>query len=112
MEDRPYAIFGPADAEWKWAAKEVPVSATKESQQGVGGGPALAWSGDDPVAYTRAMAALEDAQIPVFPITEHDQFSTVPQISGPSYRVFVPSHDLARAQKAIRDALASNPQQE
>ena len=88
--------------------REVLVSATKQSQSG----PALAWSGDDPVAYGRILAALEDAQIPVFPITEHDQFSTVPQISGPSYRVFVPSRDLPRAQQAIREALGSNPQKQ
>jgi hypothetical protein len=88
------------------------VNATRESQQRAGGGPALAWSGDDPVAYSRALAVLQDAQIAVYPITEHDQFSTVPQISGPSYRVFVPNWDLARAQKAIRAALESNPQEQ
>jgi hypothetical protein len=67
-------------------------------------GPALAWSGDDPVEFSAATAALEGANIPIFPITEHDQF-TVPQISGPQYRIFVPKSKAADAQKAISGAL-------
>jgi hypothetical protein len=69
-----------------------------------GGGPALAWSGDDPVAFSRAVAALEEAHIPVFKMAEHDQF-TVPQISGPQYRLFVPKQSAPAAQKAIAAAL-------
>jgi hypothetical protein len=72
-----------------------------------GGGPALAWSGDDPVAFSAATAALEEAEIPVFPLTEHDQF-TVPQISGPQYRIFVPKQSAAAADKAIREALKNH----
>ena len=79
----------------------TPRSKAKES---TGSGPALAWSGDDPVEFSAATAALENAEIPVFPITEHDQF-TVPQISGPQYRIFVPKSKAAAAHKAISDAL-------
>jgi Putative prokaryotic signal transducing protein len=62
------------------------------------------WSGDDPVAYSRAMAALEEENILMFDLEEHDQF-TVPQISGPRYRVIVAEVDAERARKAIREAL-------
>jgi hypothetical protein len=72
-----------------------------------GGGPALAWSGDDPVAFSAATAALESAEIPIFPLTEHDQF-TVSQISGPQYRIFVPKQQFAAAEKAIAAALAQH----
>jgi hypothetical protein len=71
-------------------------------------GGALAWSGDDPVTYTRAMAALEEADIRVFDFAEHDQFFTVPQISGPRYRVFIARSDAARAEKVIRETLGSD----
>jgi len=67
-------------------------------------GPALAWGGEDPVAFSAALAALEDAGIPVHEMSEHDQF-TVPQISGPQYRIFVPRESLSAAEKVIREAL-------
>ena len=67
------------------------------------GGAAVAWSGDDPIAYTRAVAALEDAGIKMFDIVENDQFVGVPQISGPRYRVIVAESDLAGAEKALRE---------
>jgi hypothetical protein len=70
-------------------------------------GPALAWTGDDPVEFSAATAALEDADIPIFPMTEHDQF-TVPQISGPQFRIFVPKQQFAAAEKAIAEALAEH----
>ena len=65
-------------------------------------GPALAWSGDDPVELSAALAALEEAGIPVHEMTELDP---LPPISGPQYRIFVPSEQASRAQKAIREAL-------
>jgi Putative prokaryotic signal transducing protein len=64
----------------------------------------VVWSGDDPVAYSRAMAALEEEDIPMFDLAEHDQF-TVPQISGPRYRVLVAENDAEGAKKAIHEAL-------
>lgn len=64
----------------------------------------LAWSGDNPVEFTRAEAALQQAEIPIYPIAEHDQF-TVPQIAGPLYRIFVPKSKAAEAAKAIAEVL-------
>ena len=70
------------------------------------GATAIAWSGDDPVAYSRALAALEEANIPVSEIAEHDQFVAVPQISGPQYRILIAQSDAAQAEKVLRDAFA------
>lgn len=66
----------------------------------------MAWSGDDPIAYTRAMAALDDAGIKTFDIAENDQFSTIPQISGPRYRVIVAEADAAQAEQVLRETFA------
>jgi hypothetical protein len=79
------------------------VSAAKSS--GSAGGAALAWSGDDPITYTRVMAALEDEGIKIFEIAENDQFVGIPQISGPRYRVIIAESDLPRAEKVITEAL-------
>jgi hypothetical protein len=81
----------------------------KPSQQKTQGGPepALAWSGDDPVAYGRAMATLDEAGIRMFEIAEHDQFLGVPQISGARYRVIVAKSESARAEKIIRETLGA-----
>lgn len=85
------------------------MSAAKSS--GSTGGAALAWSGDDPITYTRVMAALEDAEIKMFDIAENDQFVGVPQISGPRYRVIIAESDLTQAEKVIRETL-NEPKQE
>jgi hypothetical protein len=80
------------------------LNAPKKAQ----GEAAVAWSGDDPIAYTRAVAALDEAGILVFDIAEHDQF-TVPQISGPRYRVVIAQSDAPRAEQVIREALGAEP---
>lgn len=85
------------------------MSAAKSS--GSAGGAALAWSGDDPITYTRVMAALEDAEIKMFDIAENDQFVGVPQISGPRYRVIIAESDLTQAEEVIRETL-NEPKQE
>ena len=85
------------------------VSTTKDSQGR--GGAAMAWSGEDPIAYTRAVAALEDAGIKVFDIAENDQFMGVPQISGPRYRVLIAQSDAAQAQKVLREAFNDEGEQ-
>lgn len=85
------------------------MSATKGSQGR--GGAAMAWSGDDPIAYTRAMAALEDAGIKMFDIAENDQFMGVPQISGPRYRVLIAESDAAQAEKVLREAFNDGEEQ-
>jgi len=86
---------------------------TEKSSQGSPspgqGRAAVAWGGDDPILYTRIIAALEDANVPMFDLEEHDQFFTVPMISGPRYRVIVAGSDLARAEKAIQDAIGKEP---
>lgn len=87
------------------------MTTSKDSQDTQQGRAAIAWSGDDPVAYTRALAALEEAEIPVFEIAEHDQFVMVPQISGPGYRILIAQSDFSRAEKAIREALDAPPQE-
>ncbi|MGH9575435.1 MAG: hypothetical protein ACRD40_18145 [Candidatus Acidiferrales bacterium] len=76
------------------------------------GGVAMAWSGEDPVAYTHAVAALEAAGIRKFDIAENDQFMGVPQISGPRYRVLVAKSDAIRAEEAIIEALSAFARQE
>jgi ABC-type metal ion transport system substrate-binding protein len=80
-------------------------SPERRSDLEVGKGPVLAWSGDDPIAYGRALAALDEAGILSFEVAEHDQFATVPQIAGAEYRVIVSKSDAAHAQKVIRAAL-------
>lgn len=82
----------------------------KASRSAEEGEVAIAWSGEDPIVYGRVLAALEDANIPVFEIAEHDQFVAVPQISGPRYRILIAQSDAARAEKAIRDALQVEPE--
>ena len=71
---------------------------------------AIAWSGDDPIVYGRALAALEEANIPVFEIAEHDQFVAVPQISGPRYRILIAQSAASRAEKAILEPLGAEPE--
>jgi hypothetical protein len=82
----------------------------KASRSANEGEVAVAWSGEDPIVYGRALAALEEANIPVFEIAEHDQFVAVPQISGPRYRILIAQNDAARAEKAIREALKAEPE--
>lgn len=78
--------------------QEDRVSATRDS-----GGAAVAWSGDDPIVYTRVKATLEDVGIKIFDIAENDQFMGVPQISGPRYRILIAESDAARAEKVIQE---------
>jgi len=45
----------------------------------------MEWKG--PVAYRRSLAALDEAGIPSFEVTEHDPFATVLQIAAPARQV-------------------------
>ena len=84
--------------------------AGNQQETSAGREPTVAWSGEDPVVYSRAMAALDEAGIRMFEIEEHDQFLGVPQISGPRYRVIVAKSEEARAEKVLRETLgAGNP---
>lgn len=82
----------------------------KASRSAKAGEVTIAWSGEDPIVYGRALAALEEANIPVFEIAEHDQFVAVPQISGARYRILIAQRDAERAEKAIREALGAEPE--
>ncbi|MGB8540351.1 MAG: hypothetical protein WCD49_01825 [Candidatus Acidiferrales bacterium] len=69
-------------------------------------GPALAWRGNDPVEFSRALAALKAREIQSYQIAEHDNLSYVP-VFRPRYGIFVRRDDVARAEEVIREALAS-----
>jgi hypothetical protein len=68
------------------------------------GGTALAWSGDDPVAYSRAVAALEEVGIRIYKITEHDPL-VFQSMQTPWYAILVARSDAKRAEAAVREAL-------
>lgn len=69
-------------------------------------GPAIAWRGNDPVDFSRALAALKAHEIQSYQISEHDNLSYVP-VLRPRYGIFVRRDDVSRAEKVIGDALAS-----
>ena len=68
-------------------------------------GPALAWRGNDPVSFSRALAALREHNIHSYQIDEHDQLSHI-SAYRPSYGIFVRREDLSRAEKVIRETFA------
>jgi len=78
--------------------------ATSKSSSGRTG-PRLAWRGDDPVAFSRVLAVLREAEIPTFQISDHDQLAFQPAIPRPRYGIFVRQEDASRAEKIIREAL-------
>jgi hypothetical protein len=67
----------------------------------------LAWRGDDPVALSRVLSALQEAQIPSYQIANHDQLAFQPVIPRPRYAVFVRGDDDARAAQLIHEALGT-----
>jgi hypothetical protein len=69
-------------------------------------GPAIAWRGNDPIDFSRALAALKANEIQSYQITEHDNLPYLTAFQ-PRYGIFVRRDDVARAEKAIREALAS-----
>jgi hypothetical protein len=68
-------------------------------------GPALAWRGNDPVSFSRALAALREHKIQSYQIDDHDQLSHIGAYR-PSYGIFVRQQDVARAEKVIRETFA------
>jgi hypothetical protein len=68
-------------------------------------GPALAWRGNDPVAFSRALAALREHKIQSYQIDDHDQLSHIGAYR-PSYGIFVRREDVSRAEKVIRETFA------
>jgi hypothetical protein len=65
-------------------------------------GPALAWRGDDPVIFSRVLAALQNAEIPNFQIADHDQLPFQPANPRPRYGIFVRREDAFRAEEMVR----------
>ena len=68
-------------------------------------GPALAWRGNDPVAFSRALAALRENNIQTHQITENDNLPYL-AVSQPRYGIFVRREDVLRAEKIIRETFA------
>jgi hypothetical protein len=68
-------------------------------------GPSLAWRGDDPVAFGRVLAALQEARIPSYQIADHDQLAFEPAVPRPRYGIFVRKEDEARAGQVIREII-------
>jgi hypothetical protein len=71
--------------------------------------PVAVWSGDDPVAFSAAMAALKEADIPTHPLSRHDQFTEIAAIQPIDLEILVHARDAARAASVIRDALRPQP---
>jgi hypothetical protein len=86
---------------------DEPLAAELGSSKSTDGtsGPALAWRGNDPVSFSRALAALRDHKIQSFQIDEHDQLSRIGAYR-PSYGIFVRREDVSRAEKVIRETFA------
>ncbi|HYL68187.1 MAG TPA: hypothetical protein VEX69_03395, partial [Candidatus Limnocylindria bacterium] len=74
-----------------------------------GRGPVLAWRGDDPVALSRVLAALQEAQIPSYQIPDHDHLAYQPTVPRPRCAIFVRSDDGARAAQRIREIIKGQP---
>ena len=68
-------------------------------------GPALAWRGNDPVSFSRALAALREHNIQSYQIDDHDQLSHIGAYR-PNYGIFVRREDAFRAEKVIRETFA------
>ena len=67
----------------------------------------LAWRGDDPVALSRVLAVMQEAQIPSYQIADHDQLAFQPAVPRPRYSIFVRADDGARAAQMISNALGT-----
>jgi hypothetical protein len=80
-------------------------SLTPAEPKGVAEGASVVWYGDDPVAFSCVLAALEDAGIPTYQLTEHYHLTMRPPMSGPRYGIYVPAKDASRAEEITRDAL-------
>jgi len=61
----------------------------------------VAWRGTDPSAFSAAMAALKEAGIPAYEISDHDQLAWGLAMPRPRYRIMVRKMDLATAEPLI-----------
>jgi len=64
-------------------------------------GLALAWRGSDPTAFSAALAALKDAGISSYEISDHDQLAWELAAPKPGYRIMVKKMDLAAAHDLV-----------
>lgn len=71
--------------------------------------PVAIWRGDDPVAFSAAMAALEEAGIPTRELSLHDQFTQILAIQPNELVILVHPENAVLAEQAIREALTPNP---
>ncbi len=71
--------------------------------------PVAVWRGDDPVAFSAALAALEGAGIPTRELSLHDQFAQILAIQPSELAILVHPDDAARAEEIIREALEPQP---
>jgi hypothetical protein len=69
--------------------------------------PALAWRGDDPVVFSAVLAALGDAEIPNYQMSQHEQLPLEPAVPRPLYGIFVRRGDVTRAERVIRKAIGT-----
>jgi hypothetical protein len=72
--------------------------------------PVAAWRGDDPVAFSAALAALEEAGIPAREFSRHDQFVQIPAIQPSELAILVHPDNAEVAERLIREALKPGPE--
>jgi len=72
--------------------------------------PVAVWRGDDPVAFSAALAAVEEAGIPAREFSRHDQFVQIPAIQPSELAILVHPDNAALAESVIREALKPGPE--
>jgi hypothetical protein len=72
--------------------------------------PVAVWRGDDPVEFSAALAALEEAGIPAREFSRHDQFVQIPAIQPSELAILVHPDNAVLAERLIREALKPGPQ--
>ncbi len=70
---------------------------------------ALVWRGSDPVAYSAALAALRDAAIPTYTISDHDQFAWPLAIPRPRYSLLVSKANVEKALECVSGIVERSP---
>lgn len=87
----------------------LPVKAKAPGKSADHAPPVTVWRGDDPVAFSAALAALEEAGIPARELSLHDQFTQILAIQPNELAIIVHPENAARAEEAIREALTPGP---
>ncbi len=72
--------------------------------------PVAVWRGDDPVAFSAALAAVEEAGIPAKEFSRHDQFAQVLAIQPDELAILVHPDNAEVAEMVIREALKPGPE--